>query len=74
MDFSPTVRHHIYTLFNFIYMEVLNLIKKENTRINVVIPKKIHKMLLEESEYEDRSVSNLVLKIIKEHYKIKEED
>jgi hypothetical protein len=55
-------------------MEVLNLIKKENTRINVVIPKKIHKMLLEESEYEDRSVSNLVLKIIKEHYKIKEED
>lgn len=55
-------------------MEGWTVIKKENTRINVVIPKKIHKMLMKEADYEDRSVSNLVLKIIKEHYKIKEDE
>lgn len=50
------------------------MIKKENTRITVTVPKNIHKMLIEESEYECRSVSNLVLKIIKEHYNIKNDD
>ena len=50
------------------------LIKKYNTRISVVIPKEIHKKLLEEAAYEDRSISNLVLKIIKEHYRIRTDD
>ncbi|KYH35813.1 hypothetical protein CLTEP_02060 [Clostridium tepidiprofundi DSM 19306] len=50
------------------------MIKEENTRITVTITKEIHKRLIEEAEYEDRSVSNLVLKIIKEHYKIREEE
>lgn len=47
------------------------MIKKENTRITVTVPKEIHARLIEEAEYEDRSVSNLVLQIIKEHYNIK---
>ncbi|WP_373899254.1 ribbon-helix-helix domain-containing protein [Haloimpatiens sp. FM7315] len=50
------------------------MIKKENTRINVTISKKIHEMLVKEAEYEDRSVSNLVLQIIKKHYNIKNDD
>lgn len=50
------------------------MIKKENTRVQITIPKKVHKMLQDEAEYEDRSVSNLVLKIIKKHYKIKDKD
>jgi len=50
------------------------MIKDENTRITVTIPKKIHEKLEREADYEDRSVSNLVLKIIKEYYKIKDED
>jgi hypothetical protein len=50
------------------------MIKDENTRITITLPKKIHKKLQKEADYEDRSVSNLVLKIIKEHYKIKDDD
>lgn len=50
------------------------MIKEENTRISVTVPKELHEKLLEEAEYEDRSVSNLVLKIIKDYYKIKTED
>lgn len=50
------------------------MIKNENTRITFTLPKKIYKRLEKEADYEDRSVSNLVLKIIKEHYKIKDEE
>lgn len=50
------------------------MIKQENTRITITIPKKIHKRLLKEAEYEDRSISNLVLQIIKKHYKIKDDE
>lgn len=49
------------------------MIKNDNTRISVTVSKKLYEKLLKEAEYEDRSVSNLVLKIIKEHYKIKDE-
>lgn len=50
------------------------MIKKENKRINVTVPKTIYDKLSEDADYEDRSVSNLVLKIIKKHYKIKNEE
>lgn len=50
------------------------MIKDENTRITAVIPKTLHKKLLDEAGYEDRSVSNLVCKILKEHYKMKTDD
>ena len=47
------------------------MIKNENTRITITLPKKTLKKLKNEAEYDGRSVSNLVLKIINEHYKIK---
>lgn len=48
------------------------MIKKESTRINVTISKKVHELLKKESEYEGRSVSNMAYKIIMDHYGIKE--
>jgi hypothetical protein len=50
------------------------MIKKENTMIASVIPKKVYEMLVKEAEYEDRSISNMVCKIIKDHYKVKDEE
>lgn len=50
------------------------LIKDENIRITITIPKKLHKKLLKESEYEDRSISNLVCRILKKYYKFKIDD
>lgn len=50
------------------------MIKKENTMVTSVIPKKIYEMLAKEAEYEDRSISNMICKIIKDHYKIKDKE
>lgn len=50
------------------------MVNGENTRISVTTPKAIYKLLQKEADYDDRSISNLVLKIIKEHYGIKNED
>ena len=50
------------------------MIKKENTRITVVISKEVQEKLIHQAGYEDRTVSNLVFKILKDHYKIKDQD
>lgn len=50
------------------------MIKNENTRISVTLPRELHEKLLNEAEYEGRSVSNLVLKIIKSYYKFNSDD
>ncbi|MBN1042346.1 UNVERIFIED_ORG: hypothetical protein B2H98_05130 [Clostridium botulinum] len=50
------------------------MIKNENTRITSVIPKKVYEKLAKEAEYEDRSISKMVAKILKDHYKIKSDD
>lgn len=50
------------------------VIKKENIRIASIIPRKVYKKLMEEAEYEDRSISNMVCKILKERYKIRDSD
>lgn len=47
------------------------MIKDENTRITVIISKEVREKLIYEAECEDRTVSNLVFKILKEHYKMK---
>ena len=52
-------------------MGVRELIKEENIRITITIPKKVHKKLERDAEYEDRSVSNVVARILKKYYKIK---
>mgnify|MGYP000936399200 CR=1 FL=1 len=50
------------------------MIKNDNIKISTIIPKKVYDMLLDEAEYEDRSVSGMVRKIIKDHYNIKDEE
>jgi hypothetical protein len=50
------------------------MISKKNTKVTTIIPKKVYAKLVEEAEFEDRSVSSMIAKILKEHYKIKDED
>lgn len=50
------------------------MIKEENTMISVIIPKVLKEKLIKEAEYEDRSLSNLVAKILREHCEIKNEE
>lgn len=50
------------------------MIKKENIKISSIIPRIVYKKLVEEAEYEDRSISNMVCKILKERYKIRDSD
>lgn len=50
------------------------MIKKENTTVTSVIPKKVYKLLAKEADYEDRSISNMICKIIKDHYKINDNE
>nr|WP_229241395.1 hypothetical protein [Clostridium haemolyticum] len=45
------------------------MIKKENTRIQITIPKKIHQALKDLAEYEGRTVSNMAAKIILDYFK-----
>jgi uncharacterized protein (DUF1778 family) len=53
---------------------VFALIKKENIRVTITIPRELHKLIKDDAEYEDRSVSNYILRILKDRYKIKNED
>ncbi|MEY8001636.1 hypothetical protein AB8U03_15810 [Clostridium sp. Mt-5] len=50
------------------------MIKKENVMVTTVIPKKVYKMIVKEAEYEDRSVSGMIRKIIKDRYGIKDNE
>ena len=52
---------------------VLKQTTLNNKRIQVTIPKKIFNQLKFDAEYEGRSISNLVAKIIKDYYKECEE-
>ncbi|WP_080370760.1 ribbon-helix-helix domain-containing protein [Clostridium botulinum] len=45
------------------------MIKKENTRIQVTIPKTIHEKLKDLAEYEGRTVSNMAAKILLDYFK-----
>ncbi|MCD3202842.1 ribbon-helix-helix domain-containing protein [Clostridium botulinum] len=44
------------------------MIKNDNKKFSVILPKKIYELLIKEAEYEDRSVSNMAAQIIKKHY------
>ncbi|EKQ51370.1 MULTISPECIES: hypothetical protein [unclassified Clostridium] len=50
------------------------MISKKNTKVTTIISKELHKKLAEEAAYEDRSVSSMIAKILKDHYNIKDED
>ena len=46
------------------------MINDDNIRITITIPKAIHKLLKSDASYEDRSVSNLVARILKVYYNL----
>lgn len=50
------------------------MIKNENKRFSVTVPKELYEKLSKDAEYEDRSVSNLAARILKQYYNMKLED
>lgn len=50
------------------------MISNKNTKVTTIIPKEVYKKLAEEAAYEDRSVSNMIAKILKDHYNMKDEE
>lgn len=65
--------HFLYTvLIRFDgYREVPEVIKKENTRITITLPRSVHEQLKDEAEYEGRTTSGMAAYIINLHYKNK---
>lgn len=47
------------------------MIKKENVRVIITMPKELQELLKEQAEYQNRSVSNLVVTILKRYIKTK---
>lgn len=47
------------------------MINDDNIRITITIPKKLHRLLKKQANFEDRSVSNLVARILKQYYNLK---
>ncbi|APM39447.1 hypothetical protein BS101_12175 [Clostridium kluyveri] len=64
---------YILYLKSKVYKAGETMIKKENIRIAAIIPRKVYKKLIKEAEYEDRSLSNMVCKILKERYNYKDD-
>ena len=50
------------------------MISKKNIKVSAIIPKEVYKKISEEAAYEDRTLSNMIAKILKDHYNIKEND
>jgi len=46
------------------------LVKDDNTRITITIPKELHRLLKKDASYEDRSVGNLAARILKQYYNL----
>ena len=50
------------------------MISKKNTKVTTIISKDVYKKLAEEAAYEDRTISNMIAKILKDHYNINGND
>lgn len=50
------------------------MISEDNRRICSIVSKEVFKKLEKQADFEDRSISNLVFKILKEYYGIKTEE
>lgn len=50
------------------------MIKDENTKVTIIIPKKLRKLIEADAKYEDRSISNYICLLLKKHYKMKIDD
>lgn len=66
------IKHSLYTLK--CTGGVLLLIKDDNKRITITLPKDLYELIKEGAEYEDKSMSYVILRILKRHYKIKTDD
>lgn len=58
----------------YFYWGCFILIKEDNIRLTITMPKKLYDIIQEDAEYEDRSMSNIIIRILKKHYKFKIED
>jgi heat shock protein HspQ len=50
------------------------MIKDDTKRVVSYVSKDIYNKLKKESKYEDRTISKMIEKILKDHYKIKDEE
>lgn len=50
------------------------MIKDDTKRIVSYVSKEVHDKIKKEAKYEDRTISKMVEKILKDHYKIKDDD
>jgi len=50
------------------------MIKDDTQRIVSYVSKTVYDKLVKEAKYEDRTISKMIEKILKDHYKIKSED
>ena len=55
-------------------MGVFCLIKENNRKITIVVPKELHEIIKADADYEDRSMSKTILRILKKHYNFEIED
>jgi hypothetical protein len=58
----------------FLFTGDAEMISNKNTKVTTVIPKEVYKKLIEEASYEDRSVSNMIAKILKDRYNVKDDE
>lgn len=61
-------------LYTLMYMGVFCVIKNDNIRITITIPKKLYDLIKSDAEYEDRTMSNFIARILKKHYKMNIKD
>jgi hypothetical protein len=64
----------IYPLYNLSIGGVSFLIKDDNVRITITIPKTLHRLLKKDANFEDRTVSNLSARILKKYYNLDNEE
>lgn len=50
------------------------MIKDDTKRIVSYVSKTVYDKLIKESKYEDRTISKMVEKILKDHYNIRDEE
>lgn len=62
------------SLYNLTIGGVSFLIKDDNIRITITIPKTLHRLLKKDANFEDRSVSNLTARILKKFYNLDSEE
>lgn len=50
------------------------MIKEENIKITFITSKDVYKLLSKQADFEDRSVSGMVRKIVNDYYNVKDNE